>query len=69
MKRDVFGRGSIVSAIISLSDEPFGAIIYRKGHVGVRKDYVGGGTEFMDGSVYRPSQGSLPGLPPKGYNS
>ncbi|CAL1150311.1 unnamed protein product [Cladocopium goreaui] len=34
--------GSIVSAIISLSDE---------------RDYVGGGTQFMDGSVYRPSQG------------
>lgn len=34
--------GSIVSAIISLSNE---------------RDYVGGGTQFMDGSVYRPSQG------------
>ena len=22
-----------------------------------RRDYVGGGTQFMDGSVYRPSQG------------
>ena len=34
--------GSIVSAIITLSDE---------------RDYIGGGTEFMDGSVYRPQQG------------
>ncbi|CAJ1389086.1 unnamed protein product [Effrenium voratum] len=34
--------GSIVSSIVTLSNE---------------SDYVGGGTEFMDGSVYRPSQG------------
>eukprot|EP00931_Biecheleriopsis_adriatica_P078400 TRINITY_DN51860_c0_g1_i1.p1 TRINITY_DN51860_c0_g1~~TRINITY_DN51860_c0_g1_i1.p1 ORF type:complete len:332 (-),score=73.57 TRINITY_DN51860_c0_g1_i1:66-1061(-) len=34
--------GSIVSAIISLSSET---------------DYVGGGTEFQDGSVYRPAAG------------
>lgn len=34
--------GSIVSSIVTLSDE---------------NDYVGGGTEFLDGSVYRPSQG------------
>lgn len=25
----------------------------------MRRDYLGGGTEFMDGSVYRPSQGPL----------
>ena len=23
----------------------------------LRQDYIGGGTEFMDGSVYRPQQG------------
>ena len=27
-----------------------------------RSDYVGGGTEFMDGSVYRPSQGATGAL-------